>query len=410
MDNTTELRGLIQDRKRKAKAMLAEKGSRAWTPVDQAAFDVLMEEAEHAESMLSAHERLHAQNDESSFSDARLSARNRPKTTVKHALDLYLRKSIRDMLPEEALLVRNTMSTTTGSQGGYAVQAEVSSEFFSLIRDFGAMRRVAQTFKTENGADLSLPSSDGRSENGEWLPENASATPGDVVFGTRPMNSYKYGSKVISIPLELVQDSEIDITGMVMRRAVERIGRIQNQHFSSGSGSGQPAGLAIAADVAVVATAGHVLDITFDDLYTMVEALDPAYYRNAEARPDGPKMPGWMFSQWHRRIIRKLKDNNGRPIWTPCYDEGMSAATPDRLLGYPVYINNDMPLYAANAKTVAFGDLNQYVIREAMDLELFRFDDSSFIKLGMIGYLAWSRAGGNLIDPSAVKVYQQSAT
>jgi HK97 family phage major capsid protein len=117
-----------------------------------------------------------------------------------------------------------------------------------------------------------------------------------------------------------------------------------------------------------------------------------------------------MFSQASRRVVRKIKDTAGRPIWTPSYDEGITSQTPDRLLGYPVYINNDMPTMAANAKSIAFGNFNRYLIRDAMDVTMFRFDDSAFMSKGQVGYLAWCRAGGNLLDLNSVKQYQNSAT
>ena len=101
--------------------------------------------------------------------------------------------------------------------------------------------------------------------------------------------------------------------------------------------------------------------------------------------------PGWMLSQTLRKTVRKIKDTAGRPIWTPSYDEGMAAGTPDMLLGYPVYINNDMPAPAANAKSLAFGNLQRYMIRDAMQVQLFRFDDSAFAAKGQVGFLAWAR-------------------
>jgi HK97 family phage major capsid protein len=45
-----------------------------------------------------------------------------------------------------------------------------------------------------------------------------------------------------------------------------------------------------------------------------------------------------------------------------------------------------------------------------MDINLFRFTDSVYTKLGQVAFLAWARMGGNLIDTNAVKFYQHSAT
>jgi HK97 family phage major capsid protein len=79
-------------------------------------------------------------------------------------------------------------------------------------------------------------------------------------------------------------------------------------------------------------------------------------------------------------------------------------------MNYPVWVNNDMAVPAANAKTLIFGDLSYYKIRDAMDVSMFRFTDSVYTTLGQVGFLAWCRMGGNLADVNAVKYYQHSAT
>jgi len=46
-----------------------------------------------------------------------------------------------------------------------------------------------------------------------------------------------------------------------------------------------------------------------------------------------------------------------------------------------------------------------------MDLTLFRMTDSAFTLNGQVGFVAFQRSGGNLIDVGgAVKYYQNSAT
>jgi HK97 family phage major capsid protein len=70
-----------------------------------------------------------------------------------------------------------------------------------------------------------------------------------------------------------------------------------------------------------------------------------------------------------------------------------------------------MATMAASAKTVLFGDLSQYMIRDVMEVTLFRFEDSPYIKLGQIGFLAWARNDGKLITGGTpVKYLQQSAS
>ena len=140
----------------------------------------------------------------------------------------------------------------------------------------------------------------------------------------------------------------------------------------------------------------------YDDLVDLQHSVDVAYRDLGRC--------SWMMNDLSVRVIRKIKDTAGRPIWTPSYDEGASSAMPDRLLGYPTYLNNDMAVPAANAKSLAFGAFQNYLIRDAMEVNLFRFDDSVYVSKGQIGFLAWARAGGNLLDISSVKVYAHSAT
>lgn len=117
-----------------------------------------------------------------------------------------------------------------------------------------------------------------------------------------------------------------------------------------------------------------------------------------------------MLNDASLKIIHKLKDTAGRPIFLPGYD-GLSGPMADTILGYPIQINQDVATMAANAKSILFGDFAFYKIRDAMDLQMFRFDDSAYIKLGQIGFLAWMRSGGNFTDVGgAVKYYANSAT
>lgn len=400
-----------------ANKLLADKGAQTWTKEDQAAFDKHMDESERIEQQISAHEKMMAKDREDNFTDLndhrvdRNAKNGKPLTDAEKALNVFLRKSFKDMTVDEALLVRNTMSTTTGSEGGHTVQTAVAATLIDLLKSYGSMRKAASQLSTTQGNPLSYPSSDGTSEVGEWIAQNVTATGADPTFGTVALNVFKASSKVIVVPIELLQDSVIDIQAMVFQRMRDRIGRISNQGYTTGNGTTAPNGLVTAASVGKTGTTGQTLTIIYDDLVDLIDSLDVAYLDDPQADPSAEAGgPAFMFSQTMRRVIRKIKDTAGRPIWTPSYDAGMTAKTPDMLMGYPVRINNDMAVPAANAKSLAFGNFKRYMIRDAMELTMFRFDDSAYMKLGQVGFLAWARTGGNLLDVNSVKLYQHSAT
>jgi len=399
------LREQLSHENRAAKAILADKGSTKWSIEDQAKFDDHMASAERLQSQIEAHQKLLDDDAEKNFSDAKDFKKGAKEFASEghRGFDCYLRKGVREMSAEEAVLIRNTMSTTTGSEGGNTVQPQVATQLIDLMKSYAFMRAEADQVTTATGVDMSFPTSDGTSEVGEWVAQNVAAAAADPTFGTRAVNVFKASSKTITVPIELLQDSQIDVVGLVLKRMGQRIGRISNQGYTTGTGSAQPQGFVPVASTGKTGTTGQTLTVIYDDLVDLVDSLDVAYLESGGN-------PSFMFTQTMRRVVRKIKDTSGRPIWTPSYEGGMTQGTPDLLLGYPVCINNDMAVPAANAKSMAFGDFKKYLIRDAMQVTMFRFDDSAFMSKGQVGFLAWARTGGNLLDLNAVKLYVNSAT
>jgi HK97 family phage major capsid protein len=371
---------------RAARNLLAEKGASRWTQADQAAFDHHADEAERAADEINA------------------------LSNHMDAFELYLRNGMTPLTPDERRRVKNTMSTTTSSQGGYTVAPLVAAELVNLLKGWGWMRQTSSQMTTDNGADMTVPTSDGTSEVGELLTQNTTATALDPSFGSAAIPMFRFSSKIFTVPLELLQDASVDIAGFILMRARDRIGRTQNTKFTVGSGTGEPNGLVTAASIGKTGTTGQTTTIIYDDLVDLSESVDQAQLgmpdKTSGAVPPGV---GWMMSQAMRKVVRKLKDSNNRPIWMPGHSDGKTVA-PAMLLDWPCWINNDVPTPAANAKSVAFGNLGSYMIRDALDVTVFRFDDSAFTKLGQVGFLAYARAGGNLLDSGAIKTYAHSST
>lgn len=295
------------------------------------------------------------------------------------------------------------MSTTTPAEGGYTVATEYFRQLTEAMKAWGGIRAVASTIQTSTGAQMNFPTADATAETGEIVGQNSAVTLGETTFGNTMMDVYKYSSKKIAVPFELIQDSMFDIEGYINSLLAVRLGRITSTHFTTGTGTSQPRGIVTAASSGKVGTTGQTLTVTYDDLVDLEHSVDPAYRAN-------PRV-GFMMNDASVKVIRKLKDSQNRPLFVPGYEQGNPGGAPDRLLGRPIYISQEMAVMAANAKSILFGDFSKYLIREVMDLTLFRMADSAFILNGQIGFVAFNRQGGNLIDVGgAVKYYANSAT
>lgn len=307
---------------------------------------------------------------------------------------------------EERTAIRNTMSTTTNSEGGYTVQTNVAQQVLDAMKAGpGAMRSVATVIQTSGFGDLNYPTSDGTAEVGEIIGQNTTATAADATFGVKTLSAYKYSSKIVAVPFELLQDSNVDIEAFVTNRLATRLGRITNTHFTTGSGSSQPNGIVTAAGAGFTAanSTSQVTAVTYASLIELQHSVDPAYRATGKC--------GWMFNDSTLKKLRQVVDGQSRPIFVPGYEVGVPGGVPDTLLGAPITINQDVAAMAANAKSILFGDYSYYIIRDSMDVTMFRFTDSAYAKLGQVGFLAWMRTGGNLVDVGgAVKLFVNAAS
>ncbi|AGW94605.1 gp36 major capsid [Ralstonia pickettii DTP0602] len=297
--------------------------------------------------------------------------------------------------------IRAAMSTTTGSEGGYTVATEFSRNLVEAMKAAFAVRSVAQGIRTSTGAQMLFPTANATAEEGEIVGQNTDVTALDTTFGQASLDVYKYSSKSIALPFELIQDSMFDIEAYIQTLLTLRLGRIQNKHHTTGTGTGQPKGLVAAATAGKTGTTGQTTSIIYDDLVDLEHSVDPFY------RPAGR----WMMHDDTLKALRKIKDSQNRPIFVPGYETGNPGGAPDRLLGREIVINQNMATMAANAKSVLFGDFSKYLVRDVMDVTLFRMTDSAFTLKGQVGFVAFCRSGANLIDVGgSVKYYANSAT
>lgn len=390
-----------------AKKLMDDRKDLPWRPEDDAAYNTALNEIDALKAEIVRMERLlQVDADESAtgavLESATRNSRGASASKISEIHNRYLRGGATALNAEDWQTIRATLSTTTPAEGGYAVPTEVATSIIDKLKDFGGLRSVANVIRTDMGHDISFPTSDGTAEEGEIVAENAPSTPADPSFGTLLLKVFKFSSKVVTAPFELLQDAAVDIEAFINGRLAKRIAAATNKVFTIGTGTGQPTGIFVAATVGKVGPAGQTTTVTFEDLIDLVHSVDPAYRASGQC--------GFMMHDTTFKGLRKLKDTAGRPIFIPGFD-GLGKSMPDTILGYPVTLNAHAPVPAANAKTIAFGDFKAFTIRDvSSSLMLRRYDDSQYAEKGQVGFQQWSRHGGVLLDTGAVKVYQHPAT
>lgn len=283
---------------------------------------------------------------------------------------------------------RNSLGSHSGTGGGYTVPQGFIPNLERTMVDFSSVLGVCEILKTSDGRDLPWPTSDDTANVGVQMGENQESTDLDPTFGQTIFRSYKYSSKLVRVPFELLRDTGVtDFAGELGRMLGERLGRIIGQRLTTGNGNAQPKGIVTAATLGKTATSATA--ITFDDLVDLQSSVDPAYQTGAS----------WMMSQLIAASVRKLKDGEGNYLWQPSNVAGQ----PPTLLGAPVSINNNMASAATSgAKTVLYGDLSKYKARLVGEVRLIRLVER-YAEFDQTGFLGFQECDGNLLVPSAVK-------
>ncbi len=381
---------------------------------DRAAYDALEAEVETLTADIERAERFEAREKAMSAVDRRgvvapsnalerVEEEERPAEKYVNAFGSYLRGGHMNLGREEREILasagapsadfRNALSVGTSSAGGYLVPPGWRDEFIIQMKAYGAVQDVAQVIRTDGGQSIQWPTMNDTTNVGRLLSENTQMTETDVVVGTASLTAYMYSSDLTRVSYQLANDAAFDVGALVRAAHAERIGRITNQHFTTGTGTNQPLGIVTGATSGVTAAATGA--ITADELIDLTHSIDPAY-RTANAR--------FMLSDAALKGLRKLKDSNGMYLWQPNVQAGAAST----LFGYGYVINQDMAAPATGVKSVLFGDFAAgYVIRIVQDLMTMTLTER-YADYLQIGHSSFMRAGGTVQNASAYKALTQA--
>lgn len=284
---------------------------------------------------------------------------------------------------------RAALTTGSGPGGGYLIPPEMMLRQIEInMLAFGGVRQVADTIRTASGERISWPTADDTSNTGVQLGESASiGSSVDPTFGKVYWDAYKFSSKPILVPYELLQDNAFDLPGLIGQFFGERLGRITNTKFTTGTGAATPKGIVTAATTYSAASASA---ISFDDLLNLEHSIDPAYRVGAS----------YMLHDAILLTIRKLKDGQGLYLW----QSDPTSGRPDTIHGYPLTVNQDMDsTISSGKKTVLFGQMSKYKIRTVGLLRAYRLEER-YRDTDQDGFVAFTREDGNLLTAGTAPV------
>ena len=320
------------------------------------------------------------------------------------AFEAYLRTGDDDGL-RGLELEGKALSTAVAGDGGYLVDPETSEIVRSVLKATASIRKIASVVTVEaTSFDVLIDHGDvgsGWATESGSVSETATPTIDRISIPLHELSALPKASQ------RLLDDSAFDIDGWLAGRIAAKFAQAEAAAFVAGDGIDKPKGF-LAHPTVPDATwswgsLGYVATGSSGDFSTAAPAdalIDLVYALGAEYRAGA----SFVLNSKTAGRIRKLKDGDGRFIWS----DGLAAGEPARLLGYPVLIAEDMPDIAAGATAIAFGDFGAgYTVAERPDLRILR---DPFSAKPHVLFYATKRVGGDVSDFAAIKVLKFSAS
>ncbi|MBL8376555.1 MAG: phage major capsid protein [Burkholderiales bacterium] len=298
------------------------------------------------------------------------------------------------------------MATDSGPAGGYLVPTEIDDAVSRVLREFSPMRQVARVIPVSSGEFSMLHSVGGTGTSWAGEREARPETDSPDFQEIKPPMGEIYANPKVS--QRLLDDSVFDLEGWLIDELAEAFAAGEGSAWISGTGINRPRGIltydiSSSADgtradddlqyVASGASGAFAGSNPADKLVKLVHALKPAYRKGAV----------WLLNTNTLEQVRIMKDGQGNYIWRAGIEKGEA----DRLLGYPVYEDENMPDIEANSLSIAFGNFQRGYVITDRNSGMLR---DPYTAKPHVCFYTTRRVGGCVRDTRAIKLMKFAAS
>jgi HK97 family phage major capsid protein len=259
------------------------------------------------------------------------------------------------------LQIYKSLNTQIGSQGGFRIPEETSSEIIELLRAKAVVRNMAgvrtipmkgpslNMGRVDSGAVVSWGS------EGTALAENTDPTLGDVKFELKRCQCLYKPTR------EFLKWATPEAEAFIKTEMAEAMALDEDLQFIEGPGGTRPRGIYYNPQVLNTDLSGAADFDDVDDAMYQIEAQNGA-------------LNGWVANPRLKNSLKKLKDSQGRYLWSDGRTiAGNNKAEMNSLQGYPLAVTTQVPITlrpAASESYLIGGDWTNFLIGEDPGFEL----------------------------------------
>lgn len=281
-----------------------------------------------------------------------------------------------ELTPEERSFVASIRNpsiradtNTSNTNAGAIIPKKVGDKIIELVKNISPIVSMADTYRIKG--QLVIPYEDDTSEiSAVYADDFASIDATAQKLSSITLTGFTIRA-LAKVSRSLLNNSDIDLLNYVINKVAQALAVKLEKEYLVGTAN-KISG--IAGTVTKVKTAAAVAAITSDELIDVQESVPDVYQSNAI----------WIMNPQTRAAIRKLKDGDGNYLLQRDYTSKWNYM----LLGKPVYASDNMPIPAAGAMTIYYGDMSGLASKISEELEvqvLFeRYADQHAV--GIVGF------------------------
>ena len=343
---------------------------RALTAEEREAFDAKKAEIEAIDATIARVEETRAK--EMGTMDVLVEER-KAEEVEKRALEAFFRG--KDLVGEERAMLQSSNTAL--------MPLEISKTIIKKLEEICPVLEMAKRFSSKGTLRLILEDNYGTAG---VTPENNAFTNAEATFKTVELKAYKISSSV-QATFELLQNSDIDLSGYLLEVITRRLAKELNRLFITGSGTNQPQGLDKATNKYEFAGS----KVTIADFIGMQTAINPSYLDKA----------CWIVNRETFQEMAKLMDNMGRPYMVSNVINDKIVYT---LLGLPVIVD----MHIAEGKVIMANIGEAYSINILTDIVVKHLVETSFTS-GIEVYAGYCMADGKIVNQDAIIIGSTSS-
>lgn len=169
----------------------------------------------------------------------------------------------------------------------------------------------------------------------------------------------------------LINNTDIDLVNKVIEIMADTVKRFMEKELLVGT----PNKVSGCSDITLKVTTEAPTVLTADDLVKLKNKVKQAFRKNSI----------FVMHQDTLTAVQLLKDGNDRFLFT----EDLTGEFDGRILGYPVYVSDNMPTISAGSTPIIFGDFSGLALKQSEEIEIQVLREV-YANQHAVGIVAWT--------------------